>query len=72
MRARPATALVAALVLGALVLGACGGGDDAGEAATATTVASPLAALLGFSTDPADQEAQQQRFIDQEREVQQQ
>lgn len=72
MRARPATALVAALLLGALVLGACGGGDDAGEAATATTVASPLAALLGFSTDPADQETQQQRFIDQEREVQQQ
>lgn len=71
MRARPATALVAALVA-ALVLGACGGGDDAGDAATATTVASPLAALLGFSTDPADQEAQQQRFIDQEREVQQQ
>ncbi len=59
------------LVALALVGGACGGGDDdaAGEKATGT-VESPIAELLGYSTDPSNQEAQQQQFVEQERKVQ--
>lgn len=52
---------------------ACGGGggaqDEAADGA-ASSANSPIAELLGFSTDPADQGAQQQQFIEQERKVQ--
>ena len=59
------------LVALALIGGACGGGDDdAVTDAAAATATSPLAELLGYSTDPSDQKAQQQRFVEQERKVQ--
>lgn len=59
------------LVALALFGGACGGGDDDDGAEKASgTVNSPIAELLGYSTDPSDQKAQQQQFIEQERKVQ--
>lgn len=59
------------LVLLVLVAVACGGKSATDEPTRSPGVRSPLAELLGYSTDPADQAAEQQRFIEQERKVQQ-
>ncbi|MFN0029136.1 MAG: hypothetical protein ACKV2O_18415 [Acidimicrobiales bacterium] len=62
------TMLIVGLLVGSMV--ACGGGDGADGEVTAAAASSPIAELLGFSADPADQGAQQQRYMEQEREVQ--
>lgn len=67
-RLRAPAGLLAVLLLASA---GCGGNDDGAAPPGSPAVRSPLAELLGYSTDPADQAAEQQRFIEQERQVQQ-
>lgn len=67
-RLRAPAGLLAVLLL---AVAACGGKDDGTSPAASPAVRSPLAELLGYSTDPADQAAELQRYIEQERKVQQ-